>query len=328
MEMNNLLSKYETSLSQLMEALDQEEIVIAARKKTEESQKASREQTVSPDHHSGRRVFLERTKLPTFSGKVEEWPDFSKQWKELTRGEGFPEVIALSKLRDSVPTEGKELLVGVESLELAWIKLAKHYGDRKIGILTVQKRLNSLVLTGEDYGRIEKLAREVDRAQNLLRSLGAPNQLTQDFEMVRRLVAKLPRSQQTDWDKHITSPAEVANEETDWEKFTKWLERQKEVAISAVQLQTSKLSDLPLVPLQQVVEDRQVGFQRTRPRTSYPSGVKMGAGGVGEVDILAETVTHRVQGRYGLMPWVQRQCSLVRSAAEPPIHGQRQRRSG
>ena len=57
-----------------------------------------------------------------------------------------------------------------------------------------------LVLTGEDYDKIEKLAREVDRAQNLLRSLGAPNQLTQDFEMVGRLIAKLPRPYQTEWD--------------------------------------------------------------------------------------------------------------------------------
>ena len=140
----------------------------------------------------------ERTKLSVFSSKVEKWPDLSKLWQELTKGEGFPDAISLSKLRNSVPTEGKELLVGVESLEVAWAKLTKRYGDKKIGILTVQRRLNSLVLTGEDFDRIEKLAREVDRAQNLLRSLGAPNQLTQDFEMVGRLVAKLPMAQQTD----------------------------------------------------------------------------------------------------------------------------------
>ena len=83
--------------------------------------------------------------------------DFSKQWKELTKEEGFPEVIALSKLRDCVPAEGKELLVGVELIAVAWDKLARRFGDRKIGILTVQKRLNQLILTGEDYEKVDKL---------------------------------------------------------------------------------------------------------------------------------------------------------------------------
>ena len=77
------------------------------------------------------------------------------------------------------------------------------------------------MLAGDVYERLEKLAREVGKPQNLLRSLGAPNQLTQDFEMVGRLVAKLPRVQQTDWDKQVTSPSEVASTGTDWEKFTK-----------------------------------------------------------------------------------------------------------
>ena len=31
-----------------------------------------------------RRTFLERSKLPVFSGKVEEFPEFQKQFKELT----------------------------------------------------------------------------------------------------------------------------------------------------------------------------------------------------------------------------------------------------
>ena len=97
----------------------------------------------------------------------------------------------------------------------------------------MQKRLNTLVLVGEDYAKIEKLVREVDRAQNLLRSLGAPNQLTQDFEMVGRLIAKQPKPYQAEWDRHITTPSVTLMEGTDWQKFTQWLERQKGIAVSA-----------------------------------------------------------------------------------------------
>ena len=88
MEMNNVLSQHEASLSQLLAMLDNEETVVVENKARAEADKASREPPVSHEPTHNRRVFLERTKLPTFNGKVEEWPDFSKQWKELTPGEG------------------------------------------------------------------------------------------------------------------------------------------------------------------------------------------------------------------------------------------------
>ena len=51
--------------------------------------------------------------------------------------------------------------------------------------------------------------------------------------MVGRLVRKLPRIMQTEWDRHITEPIIQAQDGTDWSKFTKWLERQKDIALSA-----------------------------------------------------------------------------------------------
>ena len=57
--------------------------------------------------------------------------------------------------------------------------------------------------------------------------------MTQDFEMVERLVRKIPRMMQTEWDRHITEPMIQAADVTDWSKFTKWLERQKDIALSA-----------------------------------------------------------------------------------------------
>ena len=51
--------------------------------------------------------------------------------------------------------------------------------------------------------------------------------------MVGRLVTKLPRVYQAEWDRHITDPMIRENENTDWNKFTAWLERQKEIALSA-----------------------------------------------------------------------------------------------
>ena len=154
-----------------------------------------------------------------FTGKVEEFPDFAKQFKELTQEEGYPEAILLSKLRESIPKEGKELLVGVDKMSVAWERLQKRYGDRKIAILTIQSRLVKVNLTGEKHERVEKLCGEVDRAVNLLRPLGALDALTRDFEMVGHLVDNLPEALQAEWDRHATSTEFSADTSTDWEKF-------------------------------------------------------------------------------------------------------------
>lgn len=49
------------------------------------------------------RSFVERSRLPVFSGKVEEFHEFRKQFQELTKGEGFPEAILINKLNTAVP---------------------------------------------------------------------------------------------------------------------------------------------------------------------------------------------------------------------------------
>ena len=151
----------------------------------------------------------------------------------LTQEEGYPEAILLSKLRESVPRDGKEMLVGVEAMRVAWERLEKRYGNRKIAILTIQSRLVKVALTGEDHERVEKLSVEVDRAVNLLRPLGALDALTRDFEMVGKLVDKLPKPLQAEWDRHATSSEFDADARTDWEKFVGWLERQRRMADNA-----------------------------------------------------------------------------------------------
>ena len=113
-----------------------------------------------------------------FCGKVKEFPDFVQQFKDLTEGEGFPEAVLLSKLKESVPKEAKEILVGVNKMSVAWERLERRYGDKKIAILTIQSRLSKVVLTGEDHEKVEKLCGEVERAVNLLTPLGSLDYLT------------------------------------------------------------------------------------------------------------------------------------------------------
>merc|ERR1712082_249139 len=113
--------------------------------------------------------FLEKTKLPYFSGKVDEYPDFKQQFIELTEHAGYPEAVLLSMLRDKLPREGKDLIAGVREVGEAWDRLSRRYGDRKTAIHTIQRRLYSLSLrSGEPHEKMEELAREVERATSLL----------------------------------------------------------------------------------------------------------------------------------------------------------------
>ena len=153
------LDYLETGVASLRTHLD-------AKEDSLEDEPTTRTARDKPVEVSRFRSYLERSKLPVFSGQVEEFPEFRKQFQELVRNEDIPEAVLLSKLKASVPAEGKELLVGVEIMSQAWSNLQKRYGDRKVAILTIQARLSKLVLTGEDYEKIEQLSREVVRAFN------------------------------------------------------------------------------------------------------------------------------------------------------------------
>ena len=231
-ELSDTLNSMETELMIINNRLDVKEDSLVA----EEAEHSLPDQTVRVQESSFRpRSYLERSKLPVFSGKVEEFPEFRKQFQELIKDEGIPEAVLLSKLKTAVPAEGRELLVGVETMQAAWASLQKRYGDRKVAILTIQARLSRLTLSGEDYEKIEQLSREVSRAVNLLchPDIHALDSLTHDFEMVGRPVSKLPRSYQTDWDRHASEPDVEEDNRTDWEKFVEWLERQRRIAHSA-----------------------------------------------------------------------------------------------
>ena len=185
--------------------------------------------------HSHAKSFLEKTKLPTFSGRVEEYPDFKQQFLELTEHAGYPGAVLMSMLRDKLPKEGKDLIAGVRDEKEAWERLSRRYGDKRTAILTIQRRLYGLnVGAGEPHEKMEILAREVERATSLLSPMNALDALTRDFELVGKLINKLPLSYQECWDDWCTSSEVVSNQdESEWSKFANWLKRRRDIAHNA-----------------------------------------------------------------------------------------------
>ena len=83
----------------------------------------TKEDEVTTVTSSGRsnRTLIERTRLPTFKGDHVDFPEFEKQFKELTKSEDYPDAIYLAKLKEAIiPKEGKDILTGINSVDMAW----------------------------------------------------------------------------------------------------------------------------------------------------------------------------------------------------------------
>ena len=78
-----------------------------------------------PSH--GYKPFLERLKPPTFSGKVEDWPEFRSVWKDLLSD--YPESVQVQHLKSNIPSADAKRVVGVKSMDEMWRRLEKVYGD-------------------------------------------------------------------------------------------------------------------------------------------------------------------------------------------------------
>ena len=174
------------------------------------------------------RSFIEKIKLPTYSGQLEAWPDFLKAWSDITAPEKMTDAVELLCLRQHIPQEARDLLDGVQDMVTAWSRLKRKYGDRDLMILHVTRRLNSITLSGQSFEQVEKLALECERAVTLLKHFNAETLLLNDFELVARLSSKLPSSLLLSWD--VSCSERGGDSPASWPYFLTWLRSQREVA--------------------------------------------------------------------------------------------------
>ena len=181
---------------------------------------------------------LERVGLPEFDGSHENWPLFMQEWHDLQEGQGRSDAVQFRELRSKIPASARELVAGIGpqngGIKAAFDRLQKQYGDKEVNILQIQRRLDNLVLKKrEQHEKVEELCQEVDRATNLLRTLGAEDKLERDYSLVGRLVGKLPMTFQQNWDEFVTSPGVAEDGSSEWRKFTRWLETRRLQALNA-----------------------------------------------------------------------------------------------
>ena len=74
-----------------------------------------------------------------FSGKVEDWPEFRRNW--LARYGNFRENVQIQYLRPALPVKDQSKITALTSMSECWQRLEKTYGNRTLNIVTVKNNL-------------------------------------------------------------------------------------------------------------------------------------------------------------------------------------------
>ena len=88
-----------------------------------------------------RRGHVEKVKLPTFSGRQEDFPEFRNQFRELCKGEQYTPVLEMAQLKQKLPREALAAIGGLQCPEISWKRLEEVYGNREILIMSAIKNL-------------------------------------------------------------------------------------------------------------------------------------------------------------------------------------------
>ena len=154
-------------------------------------------------------------KPPTFSGKIEEWPEFKSVWKELLSG--YPDNIQTQHFKTHIPALDAKRVVGVKTMAEMWRRLDKVYGDVELNILTVKNNLENFTpKASADHKRILEVFKCIESAVTQLDNLGALQYLKDDFGLMSKLVLKLPAADQRQYSQYVTSSAARADPRSRW----------------------------------------------------------------------------------------------------------------
>ena len=188
---------------------------------------------VAPSRISCHRTggFLERVKLPTFTGHQEDYGEFKIQFLEMCRGEAYSAVIELAQLRQKLPKEALGLLVGLTDPSAAWKRLDERYGNREMSVIVALKRLKAF-RPGKtaSYDQIMEIAVAVQRCHTVLLALGKEKELIRDRETLSEVIGLMPSEAQQRW--YHRKPPSDEDQDEKGEAFLAFLEDERSAAVS------------------------------------------------------------------------------------------------
>ena len=171
---------------------------------------------------------MEKVKLPTFSGRQEDFAEFRCQFRELCAGEGYTSILELAQLKMKLPKDALSTIAGLQCPELAWKRLEEMYGNCELSILSALKNLREFKSSkAAAHEQVIELAMAVQKCHTELKNIDAVNELLGDRESIACIVQALPVNIRDKWyDKK--APDDTLKR---GEFLLAWIEEQRQTAI-------------------------------------------------------------------------------------------------
>ena len=143
---------------------------------------------------------VEKVKLPTFSGKQEDFSEFRNQFRELCRGEQYTPILEMAQLKQKLPREALAAIGGLQCPELSWKRLEEVYGNREILIMSAVKNLRDFRSSkSAPHEQLIELAMAVQKCTTELNNIDAIDDLLGDRESLACIVQAMPQTIKDKW---------------------------------------------------------------------------------------------------------------------------------
>ena len=242
-------------------------------------------------NNTGFKPYIEKLKLPTFSGKLEEWPEFRAIFVDMM--ENVRGSAKLQYLRANIPAKDVSQIAGLTTLAEAWERLERTYGNVQLNIITVKGNLERYVpSSGQDHKKVIDVFEAVERSITQLTRLGSADHIKGDLSLIHKLVSKLPKIVQGQYADYLSSPIVSASVAPDWTKFWEWFQGAYKSAIQTnlIQLSTEdKRSD----SLTCRICNKTGHFARQCPRKVSSSAGISGAGASAKINVAVTKISSR-----------------------------------
>ena len=170
-------------------------IQLVAEKTADNSSSVSR--LISPKSES---IHLKKVDPPSFSGEEIDYPEFFRKWNAIVGPANLPDEAEIDRLRDALPENVRDMLVGINKTSKAWDILNKRFGDKDLIASKLKGELKGVTFSEKvDYEKVIAISIKVRSLVSRLESLGASDALKYDGEFVSAVYFQLPERQKCKW---------------------------------------------------------------------------------------------------------------------------------
>ena len=126
--------------------------------------------------------------------------NFFRMWNAIVGPANLPQEAEIDRLRDALPVNVVDMLVGVTQVTKAWDILNKRFGDKELIATKLKVELKNISISESlDYEKVIAVAIKVRSLVSRLEAVKASDALKYDGEFLSAVFFQLPERQKCRW---------------------------------------------------------------------------------------------------------------------------------